>query len=88
MLKTPVLVSFFNNVGDLSLGTLLKGTQTQVFSCGICQFFKNTFFYRAPPVATSIKDECNKPKFKNDNYCIDKPMNFYLKWYFFEHSAS
>ena len=28
-------------------------TPTQVFSCEICETFKNTFFYRAPPVAAS-----------------------------------
>ena len=30
-----------------------KGTPTQVFSCEYCQFFKNSFFYRTPPVAVS-----------------------------------
>ena len=32
--------------------TLLK-TPTQVFSCEIFEIFKNTFFYRTPPVAAS-----------------------------------
>ena len=26
----------------------------QVFSCELCEIFKNTFFYRTPPVAASI----------------------------------
>ena len=31
-----------------------KCSQTQVFSCEICEFFKNTFFYRTPPVAAFV----------------------------------
>ena len=31
----------------------LKETPTQVFSCEICEIFKNTFFYRTHPVAAS-----------------------------------
>ena len=27
----------------------------QVFSCEFCEIFKNTFFYRAPPVAASVR---------------------------------
>ena len=30
-----------------------KETQAQVFSCEFCEIFKNTFFYRKPPVAAS-----------------------------------
>ena len=30
-----------------------KETLAQVFSCKICEIFKNTFFYRIPPVAAS-----------------------------------
>ena len=30
-----------------------KETLVQVFSCEICEIFKKTFFYRAPPVAAS-----------------------------------
>ena len=30
-------------------------TLAQVFSCEYCEIFKNTFFYRAPPVAASGK---------------------------------
>ena len=26
----------------------------QVFSCEFCEIFKNTFFYRTPPVAASV----------------------------------
>ena len=28
-----------------------KETPTQVFSCEFCEIFKNSFFYRKPPVA-------------------------------------
>ena len=34
-----------------------KETPLQVFSCKFCEIFKNTFFYRAPPVAASLKIE-------------------------------
>ena len=34
---------FFNKVAG--------GTLAQLFSCEFCQIFKNTFFYRTPPVA-------------------------------------
>ena len=30
-----------------------KETPTQVFRCGYCDIFKNSFFYRTPPVAAS-----------------------------------
>ena len=28
-----------------------KGTTAQVFSCKYCEIFRNSFFYRTPPVA-------------------------------------
>ena len=30
-----------------------RNTLAQVFSCEFCKIFKNNFFYRAPPVASS-----------------------------------
>ena len=36
-----MLESLFNDVAD---------TPTQVFSCEYCEIFKNSFFYRTPPV--------------------------------------
>ena len=39
--KTPVLESLFKKIGP---ATLLKKTPTRVFSCKICEIFKNTFF--------------------------------------------
>ena len=42
-----MLEPFFNKVVGL------KETPTQVFSCEICEIFKNSFFNRTPPVASS-----------------------------------
>ena len=50
--KTSVLESLFLlklNVSDLQL--YRKRDSGQVFSCEFCEILKNTFFYRAPPVA-------------------------------------
>ena len=35
---------FFIRVADLRAATLLKKRLTQVFSCGLCEISKNTFF--------------------------------------------
>ena len=36
-------------------GTLLKKeTLAQMFSCELCQIFKNTFLFRTPPVAAPM----------------------------------
>ena len=51
--KTPVLESLFNKVAGLRFVTLLKKPPTQVFSCEICETFKNTYFHRILPVAAS-----------------------------------
>ena len=45
--KHHCLESLFNKVADL------KETPTQVFSSEMCEIFKDTFFYRTPPVAAS-----------------------------------
>ena len=37
-------ILFFNKVAE---------TLAQVFSCELCEIFKNTFFHRTPPVAAS-----------------------------------
>ena len=45
---------FLNKVAGLRPVTFpKKETLAQVFSCEICEITKNTFFYRAPPVAAS-----------------------------------
>ena len=36
---------------------LKKEALTQVFSCKLCEIFKNTFIHRTPPVAASINTE-------------------------------
>ena len=45
--KIPVLMSLFNKVAGL------KEAPTQVFSCEICEIFKNPFFSRTPAMAAS-----------------------------------
>ena len=53
--KTPVPESFSIKLQAWLPATLLKKeTLAQVFSCEFCEIFKNTFFYRIPPVAASI----------------------------------
>ena len=43
---------FFNKVADLK-----KETLAQVFSCEFCEIFKDTFFWRTPPVAASVPSQ-------------------------------
>ena len=38
---------------EKALNLIKKETLAQVFSCECCEISKNTFFYRAPPVAAS-----------------------------------
>ena len=61
--RISVLKNFGNFIGKhqrwsivsikLQAWTLLKRDSTQVFSCEICDIFKNNFFYRTPPVTAS-----------------------------------
>ena len=46
-------VNFTEKQRPRGLQPFLKKTPTQVFSCEICEIFKNTFFYRTPPAAAS-----------------------------------
>ena len=48
-----MLESLFNKVAGLSFVTLSKKPPTQVFSCEICETFKNTYFHRILPVVAS-----------------------------------
>ena len=48
--KTGVSRSFAKFTGK----RLRQSFLAQVFSCEFCEFFKNTFFYRAPLVAASV----------------------------------
>ena len=51
--KTCVTVSFLIKFQAGACNFIKKQTLTQVISCEFCQIFKNTFFYRIPPVAAS-----------------------------------
>ena len=48
---------FFNKVVGLRSETLLKRDSGIEVFCEFCEIFKNSFFYRTPPVATSEKME-------------------------------
>ena len=61
--KMPVLESLFNK----RPGTFSKETSTQVFSCGYCEIFKNSFFCRALLVVASESSEPEKI-FYHDSY--------------------
>ena len=58
-------------------------TPTKVFSCEYCKIFKNSFFYKAPPVAASTgiritEDDRWKPvaiEKKNRKILIIEPKN-------------
>ena len=55
-MKTSVSESLFNKVyGNFKFTcNFIKKIPTQVFSCEICEVFKNIFFYKTPPVAASV----------------------------------
>ena len=44
---------FFNRVAGLGCNFIRKETLAQVFSCEICEFSKNIFLHKTPPVAVS-----------------------------------
>ena len=44
---------FLKNLQAEGLQLYLKNTPTQVFSCEVCEIFRNTFFYRTPRVIAS-----------------------------------
>ena len=46
---------FFNKVAGEACNFIKKETLVQLFSCEFCEISKNTFFYRTPPVAASVK---------------------------------
>ena len=54
--KTTMSESLFYKVAGLrpqACNFIERNTLAQVFSCEFCKIFKNNFFYRAPPVASS-----------------------------------
>ena len=54
--KKGVLKNFAKVTGkqDSDKKEKKKEILAQVFSCEFCEIFKNTFFYRTPPVAASV----------------------------------
>ena len=45
-------------------------TPTQMLSCKYCEIFKNSFFYRTPPVAAILKLQRHFPRgFLNQSHC-------------------
>ena len=53
--KTPVLESLFNKVAGLqACNVIIKETPTQVFSCEICETFKNNYFEEHLQTTASI----------------------------------
>ena len=54
-----------NTYARVSFFTLLKKeTYLQVLSCEFCEIFKNTFSYRTPPVAASVRLRSNLKNLK------------------------
>ena len=43
-----------------------KESLAQVFSCEFCEIFKNTYFYRTPPMATTVDNISIYGKSLND----------------------
>ena len=63
--NTCFRVSFSNKIATL----FKKGFGTDVFmwilfSCQICEIFKNSFFYRPPPVAVTTPSICTRGQFQ------------------------
>ena len=48
-----------------------KEALAQVFSCEFCEIFKNTYFYRTPPVAASVR-------IKKRFYFADQPTVVFM----------
>ena len=46
-------ILFVKSLETEELQLNLKKSPTQVFSCEVCKTFKNTFFYKKPPVTAS-----------------------------------
>ena len=52
--NTCAWVSFFNKVAGLACNFIKNKTLAQAFSSESCNVFKNTFFYRTPPVVAFV----------------------------------
>ena len=49
-----VVEAVVRRCSEKALNLIKKETLAQVFSCECCEISKNTFSYRAPPVAASV----------------------------------
>ena len=47
-------VSFLMKLQAKACYFIKKETLVQVISCEFCEFFKNNYFYRIPPLAASV----------------------------------
>ena len=54
--------SFLNKAAVQACNFITRETPAQVFSCTFCETFKSILFYRTPPVTTSSKSRCFRPK--------------------------
>ena len=73
--KSPEFESLFNKVAGLEAQVY----PTQVFSCEIYEFFKNTFFYRRLPVAASLILGQPLLSFKGRKFSWKVPVIYSLK---------
>ena len=65
--KAPVLESLFKKVAGLKAYSFIKKeTPAKVFSCKFYEIFKDTFFYRTPPVAASEEMISSVKQFNRD----------------------
>ena len=56
-MKALMLESLFEKLAGSC--NFIKKTPTKVFSSEVSEIFKNTFFYRTPPVAASVYKKSN-----------------------------
>ena len=52
--NTCVRVAFLIKLQASAFDFIKKETLAQVFSCELCEIYKNTFSYRTPPVTASV----------------------------------
>ena len=56
-----------------------KETLAQMFLCEFCEFFKNTFSYRTPPIAASASNLMGPPVLKLLEF-LEFFWNFFSNW--------
>ena len=52
--------TLIRDIRSKAFNFIKRETLTQVFSCELCEIFKNTFFNRTPAVAASDETFCEK----------------------------